>query len=142
MSGPVPNHRPRRKAVSPVIPRLPLIICVIRFVGTPSSFASSLEPFRKFQRRSALRSGKLLQYPELARDAGVSVDTARRYLEYLRISYQSILLQPYHRNITSTVVKTPKLYWVDMGIFRQLTGFRGEPTGDLYEIFVVGEIYK
>ena len=103
---------------------------------------NDLEPFRKFQRLSALRSGKLLQYSELARDAGVSVDTARRYLEYLRISYQSILLQPYHRNITSSVVKTPKLYWVDIGILRQLTGFRGEPTGDLYETFVVEEFYK
>jgi hypothetical protein len=101
-----------------------------------------LEPFRKFQRLSALRSGKLLQYSELARDAGVSVDTARRYLEYLRISYQSILLQPYHRNITSSVIKTPKLYWVDMGILRQLTGFSGAPTGDLYETFVVGEFFK
>jgi hypothetical protein len=101
-----------------------------------------LAPFRKFQKLSALRSGNLLQYSELARDAGVSVDTARRYLEYLRLSYQSILLQPYHRNITSSVIKTPKLYWVDMGILRQLTGFRGEPTGDFYETFVVGEIYK
>jgi len=101
-----------------------------------------LEPFRKFQRLSALRSGNLLQYSELARDAGVSVDTARRYLEYLRISYQCILLQPYHRNITSSVIKTPKLYWVDMGILRQLTGFRGEPTGNLYETFVVGELFK
>lgn len=101
-----------------------------------------LEPFRKFQTRAALRSGNLLQYSELARDAGVSVDTARRYLEYLRISYQSILLQPYHRNITSSVIKTPKLYWVDTGILRQLTGFRGEPSGDLYETYVVGEIYK
>jgi predicted AAA+ superfamily ATPase len=101
-----------------------------------------LEPFRKFQRLSALRSGKLLQYSELARDADVSVDTARRYLEYLRISYQSILLQPYHRNITSSVIKTPKLYWVDMGILRQLTGYRGEPTGDLFETFVVGELFK
>lgn len=101
-----------------------------------------LEPFRKFQKLSALRSGNLLQYSELARDAGVSVDTARRYLEYLRLSYQSILLQPYHRNITSSVIKTPKLYWVDTGILRQLTGFRGEPTGNLYETYVVGEIVK
>lgn len=101
-----------------------------------------LEPFRKFQRLSALRSGSLLHYSELARDAGISVDTARRYLEYLRISYQNVLLQPYHRNITSSVIKTPKLYWVDTGILRQLTGFRGEPTGNLYETYVVGEIFK
>jgi predicted AAA+ superfamily ATPase len=103
---------------------------------------NDLEPFRKFQRLSALRSGKLLQYSELARDAGVSVDTARRYLEYLRISYHSILLQPYQRNITSSVIKTPKLYWVDVGIMRRLTGFRGDPTGDLYETYVVGELFK
>jgi len=29
-----------------------------------------------------------------------------------------------------------------MGIRRQLTGYRGEPTGDLYETFVVGELFK
>jgi hypothetical protein len=89
-----------------------------------------------------MRSGKLLQYSEMARDAGVSVDTARRYLEYLRISYQSILLQPYHRNITSSVIKTPKLYWVDVGLQRQLCGFQGEQTGEIYETYVVGEFAK
>lgn len=103
---------------------------------------NDLEPFRKFQKLSALRSGKLLQYSEMARDAGVSADTAKRYLEYLRLSYQAMLLQPYHRNITSAVVKTPKLYWVDLGILRQLCGFKGEPTGEMYETYVVGELVK
>jgi predicted AAA+ superfamily ATPase len=103
---------------------------------------SDLMPFRKFQRLSALRSGMLLNYSEIARDAGISVDTARRYLEYLRISYQTVLLQPYYRNLTSSVVKTPKLYWTDIGIWRQLTGFRGEMTGQVYETMVVGEIVK
>jgi len=101
-----------------------------------------LEPFRKFKKLSALRSGKLLQYSDMARDAGVSVDTARRYMEYLRVSYQTILLQPYHRNITSSVVKTPKLYWVDVGLLRQLCGFQGEPTGEMYETYVVSELVK
>jgi uncharacterized protein len=103
---------------------------------------NDLEPFRKFQKLSALRSGKLLQYSEMARDAGVSADTAKRYLEYLRLSYQAMLLQPYHRNITSAVIKTPKLYWVDLGILRQLCGFKGEPTGEMYETYVVGELVK
>ncbi len=101
-----------------------------------------LSPFRKFQQLSALRSGMLLNYSELARDAGISVDTARRYIEYLRISYQTVLLQPYRRNLTSSVVKTPKLYWTDIGIWRHLTGFTGELTGQLYETMVVGEIVK
>ncbi len=77
-----------------------------------------LRPFQKFQKLAALRSGKLLNYSELARDTGISVDTARRYLEYLKISYQSMTLQPFYRNLTSRVIKSPKLYWTDMGILR------------------------
>lgn len=101
-----------------------------------------LEPFTKFQRLSALRSGKLLNYSELARDASISVDTAKRYLEYLRLSYQVILLQPYYKNITSSVIKTPKLFFTDVGILRSLIGFRGETSGEIYETMVVSEIYK
>jgi predicted AAA+ superfamily ATPase len=101
-----------------------------------------LSPFRKFQKLAALRSGNLLNYSELGRDAAVSVDTARRYLEYLRISYQVILLQPYYKNITSSVVKTPKLYWLDIGLLRQLGGFSGDATGQIYETMVTGELIK
>lgn len=103
---------------------------------------NDLEPFKKFQRLSALRSGQLLTYSDLARDAGVSPDTARRYLEYLRLSYQVFLLSPFSRNLTSQVVKSPKLYWVDIGLLRQLSGFKGETTGELFETMVVSEIYK
>ena len=103
---------------------------------------NDLMPFRTFQKLSALRSGKLLNYSEIARDASVSVDTARRYLEYLRLSYQTFLLQPYHKNITSSVIKTPKIYWLDVGLLRQLSGFRGPLTGEVYETIVVSEIIK
>ena len=101
-----------------------------------------LEPFKKFQKLSALRSAKLLHYSELARDSSISVDTARRYLEYLRLSYQVVLLQPYHKNITSSVIKTPKLYWLDVGLLRQLGGSRSELAGEIYETMVVGELVK
>lgn len=101
-----------------------------------------LQPFRRFQKLAALRSGSLLNYSEIARDSGSSVDTARRYLEYLRISYQVLLLQPYFKNLTSSVVKTPKLYWLDIGLLRQLSGYRGEFHGEIYETMVVSEIWK
>jgi len=101
-----------------------------------------LSPFRKFQCLTALRSGSLLNYSELARDAAVSVDTARRYLEYLRLSYQTLLLPPYRTNLTSTVVKTPKVYWLDIGLLRSLSGIGGTVTGEIYETMVVGELMK
>ncbi|MEW6417698.1 MAG: DUF4143 domain-containing protein [Nitrospirota bacterium] len=84
----------------------------------------------------------MLNYSELARDAAVSVDTARRYMEYLKLSYQVMLLQPYYKNIVSSVIKTPKLYWIDIGLLRRLSGQKGEPSGDIYETMVVDEIYK
>jgi len=103
---------------------------------------NDLQPFRLFQKLSALRSAQLINYSELARDAGFSVDTAKRYLEYLKLSYQVILLQPYYKNLTSALVKTPKLYWLDIGILRSLTNFQGEVNGSLFETHVVAEIIK
>lgn len=101
-----------------------------------------LMPFRQFQRLCALRSGQLLSYSKLARDAGVSVSTARRYVEYLRLSYQALLLLPYATNLTSTIVKSPKVYWMDPGLWRQQAQYAGPVTGQLMETMVVTEIYK
>ena len=99
-------------------------------------------PFRRFQQLSALRSGQLLSYADLARDAGISPGTARNYLNYLTLSYQTFLLQPYFNNQTKRLVKAPKLYWLDVGLYRQQTGFWGEMSGPLLETFVVSECYK
>lgn len=103
---------------------------------------TDLGPFRTFQRLSALRSGQLLNYSELARDASVSVDTAKRYLEYLHLSYQVLLLQPYYRNLTSTLVKTPKVFWLDIGLLRRLSGIPETVTGEIYETMIVAELVK
>jgi predicted AAA+ superfamily ATPase len=104
---------------------------------------NDLKPFRRFHQLAALRAGQLLSYSELARDAGIAVETARRYLEYLSISYQAFLLQPYYRNLTSTLVKTPKLYWFDNGLLRHLSGMGPVPdTGYLFENYLAAELMK
>jgi predicted AAA+ superfamily ATPase len=104
---------------------------------------SDLMPFKTFQKLAALRSANLLSYSELSRDAGIGIETARRYLEYLRLSYQSILLQPYHKNLTSMTVKTPKIYWLDNGLMRQLTGYGFDlMNGQIYENYVASELVK
>lgn len=103
---------------------------------------NDLMPFRQLQRLCALRTGQLLSYAELARDAGLSAMTARRYVEYLRLSYQAFLLPPYRTNLTSAVVKSPKVYWSDIGLWRQQTHYRGPMTGPLFETLVVTEVVK
>lgn len=101
-----------------------------------------LDQFRRFSRLAALRSGQLLSYAELARDAGVSPGTARNYVGHLTVSYQVILHSPYFASRTKSLVKSPKLYWVDVGIWRQQTGFWGPLDGHGVETLVVSEIYK
>jgi predicted AAA+ superfamily ATPase len=103
---------------------------------------ADLVPFRRFQRLCALRSGHLLSFSELARDAGLSVATSRRYIEYLGLSYQAFLLPPYAVNLTSSVIKTPKVYWLDLGIWRHLTRYQGGTTGQMFETLVVTEVWK
>jgi len=103
---------------------------------------SDLLPFRTLQRLAMLRSGQLLNYAELGRDAGVSSATARRYLEYLRLTYQVVLLQPYRTNLTSGTVKSPKLYWADLGLLRQETRQWGPLSGALFETLAVSEVNK
>lgn len=103
---------------------------------------SDLLPFRALQQLAMLRTGQLLNYADLARDAAVSPATARRYLEYLRLSYQVVLLPPYSRNLTSATVKSPKLYWMDLGLLRHGTRAWGELTGPQFETLVVSEARK
>ena len=103
---------------------------------------ADLRPFRKLQQLAALRSANLLSFSELARDTGINVDTARRYIEYLRLSYQAYLLPPFSENLTSRLVKMPKLYWMDMGLWRSMTGIRETVTGPCFETYVISEIIK
>ncbi len=103
---------------------------------------SDLEPFTNLQKLCMLRTGGLLSISNLARDAHISAATARRYLEYLRLSFQVILLPPYSRNLTSAVVKSPKLYWIDLGLLRSGTRQWGDLSGELFETLVVGEVWK
>lgn len=103
-----------------------------------------LKPFRRFQQLAALRSGQMLSFSELGRDAGMAVETARRYLEYLRLSYQAFLLQPFSENLTSQVVKTPKIFWADCGLLRSLTGRDASAPidGHFFESYCAAEIVK
>jgi len=101
-----------------------------------------LEPFHRFQRLAAFRTGGLLSYADLARDAGTSPNTARNCRGYLRLSYQAFLLSPWSGNVASGLVKSPKIFWADLGIARTLTGIHGPAPGPLFESLVVAEAQK
>lgn len=72
----------------------------------------------------------------------MTIPTAQRFIEYLEISYQAILLKPWERNVRKRLVKSPKLHYLDPGIQFAILQKRGGMTGFEFESLVVGEIYK
>lgn len=97
----------------------------------------------------AARSAQLLNLSELARDLGVAVNTARAWLSVLEATHQVVVLRPYVANVGKRLVKTPKVYFTDVGTLCYLTGLRdpvhaaeGPMAGAIMETAVVSEILK
>ncbi len=71
--------------------------------------------------------GQILNHSELARSFGISDMTVRRYLEILEGTFMIRLLQPWHVNIGKRLVKRPKLYLRDSGLFHSLLSIDSSP---------------
>ena len=64
--------------------------------------------------------GQVLNYQELARSFGVAAKTVKRYLSLLEDTFMMRLLTPWHANVSKRLVKSPKLYVRDAGLFHRL----------------------
>lgn len=103
---------------------------------------NNLEPFFKAEKLLAIRTGTLLNFSEAARTVGISIDSMRRYMTYLEISFQAFLLPSWQRNPAKHLTKTPRVHFLDPGICRALTGNFESTDGGLFESAVCAEIYK
>ncbi len=108
-----------------------------------------LSLFQRFVTLCAGRVGQLLNFNSLAADTGVSHQTARNWLTLLEASYIVFRLPPYHANISKRLVKSPKLYFYDVGLASYLLGLENELhvsrdplRGNLFENMVVMEALK
>jgi predicted AAA+ superfamily ATPase len=102
----------------------------------------NLEPFVLAQQVSARLTGEIVNYALLAKESGIAAKTARRFLEYLQMSYQVFLLQPWFRNPLKRLVKSPKLHYLDPGVQSAVSGRYGVLTGHEFESAVVAEVIK
>ncbi len=113
------------------------------------SNVGNLRDFDRFLRATAIRTGQILSYSELARDAGIAPNTAKKWISVLQASGQIILLEPYHRNLGKRLIKAPKLYMCDTGLAAFLMGFekreevmRHPVAGALWETHVVMQVVR
>ncbi len=108
-----------------------------------------LGQFQRFIRMCAARSGQLLNLSALGADCGISSNTAREWISVLETSYLVTRLLPHHRNFGKRLVKSPKLYFLDVGLMAWLLGIRDATSlathvsrGALFETWVVTELIK
>jgi len=108
-----------------------------------------LSQFERFLIACAIRTGQILNISEIARDIGISVPTAKRWLSLLETGHQLYLLYPYYRNIGKRIVKSPKLYFGDPALCSYLLGFNDAETllkspyfGNLFETMVITDFLK
>ena len=72
--------------------------------------------------------GQVLNLQNLAQDLGISHATAGRWLTILQASYVVYLVQPYYWRTTKRLIKSPKLYFYDVGLARWLNGIESPRT--------------
>jgi predicted AAA+ superfamily ATPase len=109
----------------------------------------SEKTFYNFIRVIAARTSQLLNYADIARDVGIDQKTAKAWLSALEASGLVYLLQPYHNNLTSCLIKTPKLYFLDTGLCAYLTKWStpqaleaGAFSGAILKTWVIAELLK
>ena len=109
----------------------------------------NLHTFQKFLKLCAGRAGQLLNISSLATDCGISAPTAKAWLSILEASYIIFLLQPYYKNFSKRVIKSPKLFFYDTGLVCSLLGIDSAQTldnhylrGGIFESFIMSDFMK
>lgn len=108
-----------------------------------------LTSFQQFLTLLAGRTGQLVNYTSLSNDVGVSATTIKNWISVLKASFVIFELPPFFENIRKRVVKSPKIYFCDVGLAAHLLGIetpeqvsRDPLRGGLYENLIIQDILK
>lgn len=110
---------------------------------------TDLMRFRRFVQLCAGRTGQILNLSSLANDAGIDHKTAKAWISILETSFVVFLLNPYYKNFSKRITKSPKLYFFDTGVASSLLGIQSAEQlishplrGSLFETLIVSEYIK
>ena len=109
----------------------------------------NIQLFEKFVRLAAGRVGQLLNQQSIANEVGVSSHTINDWMSLLEASFITFRLPPWFANIGKRLIKSPKIYFYDVGLAAWLMGITREEhlsthplRGHLFENLVVLEALK
>lgn len=105
---------------------------------------------RQIVRLLAARTSGELNYTDIARTIGIPVATMRRYIPLFETVYVHHVVPAWSRNLSSKVVRRPKIHMIDSGLASYLSGLDTDGltrsassiVGQLFESFVIGELSR
>ena len=110
---------------------------------------TDLSIFQKFLKLCAGRVGQLLDLTSIGNDCGISANTVRSWISVLEATYVIFLLHPHYKNFSKRLIKSPKLYFYDVGIACHLLSIQSPNElithylrGGLFESMILSEIIK
>ncbi|MEI8365198.1 MAG: ATP-binding protein [Parachlamydiaceae bacterium] len=108
-----------------------------------------LMQFERFVRICAGRIGQILNMEGVGGEVGVSSHTVKEWISILEASFILFRLPPYFENFGKRIIKSPKVFFTDVGLASYLLGIENETQmqrdplrGHLVENLVVLELLK
>ncbi|MBI4607313.1 MAG: DUF4143 domain-containing protein [Planctomycetes bacterium] len=108
------------------------------------ALTQNIPAFAEFLKVAAITNSELLNYTNVAREAGVSAKVVRSYFQILEDTLLGFRLQPWTKSRTRRMIQTEKFYFFDVGLANYLA--RRKPAlgstefGKSFEHFLLLEI--
>lgn len=109
----------------------------------------NISQFENFVRLLAGRTGQVINLNSMSSDLGVSSTTLGEWLSVLEASWLVFRLPPYFSNQRKRIIKSPKIYFTEIGLVAYLLGLetpvqvaRDPLIGGIFENLVVVEALK
>ncbi|MCF7859729.1 MAG: ATP-binding protein [Candidatus Cloacimonetes bacterium] len=108
-----------------------------------------LMQFYRFLQLCAGRTGQILNFSSIGNELGINNKTVKEWVSIAVASYILFLLPPFYKNYNKRIRKSPKLYFLDVGLASHLIGIQNSDQlkthplkGELFETFIVIEFLK
>ncbi|MDY0089625.1 MAG: ATP-binding protein [Flavobacteriaceae bacterium] len=101
---------------------------------------TNLDLFQKFIQLLSGRVGQLFNQTSLGNELDLDNKTINSWFTLLEASFITFKLQPYHKSFNKRIIKTPKIYFNDIGLLCHLLGIR--TLNDLENHYAKGSIFE
>jgi predicted AAA+ superfamily ATPase len=105
------------------------------------------ELIRRFWKMIAHMNGDIVNYSNLSKSLGISVNTVKKYISFFKNAFLVQLIEPYSSNLKKRLLKSPKIILNDTGILHYLLEidsinhlYSNPALGNSWEAYCINQI--